>query len=129
MDKFLMRCAGFSLLEVLITLLVISVGFLAFSRLYLLNLKSSQQAYLHRIALNQLSNMNERLRANSSREGVSHLSRELAKWLAVTKTVLPKANGQVQVASPAHYKITVSWQSETNVREMISSDVELKHLA
>ena len=61
---------GFSLLEVLIAVVVVSVGFLATARMQIEGLRSSQNAYFLSQATFMMRDMADRMRANP--EGISN---------------------------------------------------------
>jgi type IV pilus assembly protein PilV len=58
------RDAGFSLIEILITLVVLSVGLLGLAALHAESLRSSRSAYLRTKAVGLASDMADRMRAN-----------------------------------------------------------------
>lgn len=62
--------SGFSLIEVLIAVVVISVGFLATARMQIESLRGSQGAYFHSQANFMVREMTDRIRANP--DGVSN---------------------------------------------------------
>jgi len=57
---------GFSLLEVLIAVVVVSIGFLATARMQVEGLRSSQSAYFSSQATLMMRDMADRMRANSN---------------------------------------------------------------
>ncbi len=63
------RQDGFSMLEVLIAILVISFGLLGLAGLQAVGLKSNQTAYLRSIATQQAYDMADRMRANMTGVG------------------------------------------------------------
>ena len=55
---------GFSLIEILVTMVVLSIGLLGIAGLQTLSIKRSQSAVFHTIAASQASDIAERMRAN-----------------------------------------------------------------
>ena len=68
---------GFTLIEILITMLILSIGLLSIAALQINALKQSQTAYYQSLANVQLASMLERLRANHS---AAARVRECAAW-------------------------------------------------
>lgn len=79
---------GFALLEVLITLLLISLGLLGIMAMQLSALHTTQSAYLQSLASSQLASMLDRLRANLSQTARDN---ELQLWTEVNNRLLPKS--------------------------------------
>jgi type IV pilus assembly protein PilV len=62
--RVIRRQAGFSLIEILITLVVLSIGLLGLAALHAESLRSSRSAYLRTKAVSLASDMADRMRAN-----------------------------------------------------------------
>ena len=56
--------SGFSLIEILVTMVVLSIGLLGIAGLQTLSIKRSQSSVFHTIAASQASDIAERMRAN-----------------------------------------------------------------
>lgn len=61
------RQSGFTLLEVLITLIVLSVGLLGLAGLQTMSLRNNHDAYLRSQVISQIYDIVDRMRANSAR--------------------------------------------------------------
>lgn len=130
---------GFTLFEVLITMVVIAVGLLGSAGLVLAGIKTSQGAMFRTLAVNLAYDMADRMEANKNAavlgnyaiaEGASVqaardcasaacsegelASYDLAQWREGIVALLPGGTGQISLASapganPATYTIVVGW--------------------
>lgn len=96
---------GFSLIEVLITLFILSLGLLGIAGLELTALRNTQDIYLQSVASTQLTAMAERLRANQS-----HAAQvlECERWNIENQRLLPQAKG-ICVCQNATCTLTLNW--------------------
>jgi prepilin-type N-terminal cleavage/methylation domain-containing protein len=105
---------GFTLIEVLVALLVLSVGMLGASTLLLGGLRDQSLALRQLAAITLVSDMAERIRANSSRLADG----DLAEFAAAARSRFPfhAAHASVTVlpaigpAMPAGYRIVLRWR-------------------
>jgi type IV pilus assembly protein PilV len=128
------RSQGATLVEVLVALLILSVGLLGIAALYVDNLRNGRTGVLRTQAAQLAADMAERVRTN--RAGGASFARvtgqrcrdlpstptadeaaanEVACWQEEVAKVLPNGTGLVALDSttvPATYTVTVSW-SET----------------
>jgi len=131
--------AGFSLLEVLIALLVLSVGLLGLAALQANTLQFNQSAYLRSQATSLAYDMADRMRANREaalngdyNEALANpipacddvaagtvVERDLAGWRIALACALPVGNGSVLVAGGV-VTITVQWD-ETRRGELLDA--------
>lgn len=81
---------GFALIEIVVTLFILSVGLLAIMGMQLTALRHSQAAYFHGLAITQLSAMLERLRFNQQD---NYRIAELVRWNEMNVKLLPQAKG------------------------------------
>lgn len=88
-------CTGFALLEVLLTLLIISLSILGVIGLQLSALHHSQESYLQSLAAVRLSSLMERLRVNASPDARSG---ELDQWNQTNALLLPNGKGNFYCA-------------------------------
>lgn len=100
---------GFSLIEVMVTLLVLSVGLLGLAGLQLRALQYTHSSYQRTLANIQALDMAERM--------WTHLAEPLAEldtWQALNNTSLPNWHGEVTTVAdqPGDYIITISWVDE-----------------
>lgn len=95
------RVRGFSLLEVLVTLGVLSLGLFAIVSLQVVALRKDYDAYLRSVAVTQITSMFNRLQAGSH-------PAELSLWNQANATLLPQGKGIC-----ASYNITLHWFSRS----------------
>jgi type IV pilus assembly protein PilV len=119
---------GFTLVEVLVALLVLSIGMLGIAALYLESLRSSRSALYRTDAVNLAADLGDRIRANRLPAGAYNCGSpcmavnggndiadtDLGIWLAAISDRLPGGVGQVAytagtATTPSVYLITVSW--------------------
>lgn len=130
------RHAGFSLVEALVALLVLSIGMLGIAALYVESLRSGRTALLRTQAVTLAADMADRIRANrmglDAYEAVVTSSNtnaacepggggcdtqalarhDKAVWLGTLEEALPGATGTVDYdggTAPPTYIITVTW--------------------
>jgi len=132
------RQPGFTLLEVLIALLVLSIGLLGLAGLQAKGLSYNQSAYLRSVATAQAYNMADRIRANPAGsstgdyDNVSGLPSshtdctknvcspaqmaafDLYQWNTDNKNALPSGQGRVTVqnSNPRVLTVTVMWDDQ-----------------
>jgi type IV pilus assembly protein PilV len=124
------RTTGFTLLEVLATLLLLSVGMLGIATLYLESLRVSQLA-LHRTqAVTLAADLADRIRANRdpanayecgdpcrpAAGGNAVAADDLASWLENVAARLPGGTGEITFTAatsgaPARYTVAVRWSA------------------
>lgn len=97
---------GFALLEVVIALLIISLGLLTSTGMQLFALRYNQESYFHSLASVQLLSMTERLRAN-----ISEANRrvELNRWNQLNAQLLPQGEGSYQCQNN-YCEVKIKWQ-------------------
>jgi prepilin-type N-terminal cleavage/methylation domain-containing protein len=102
--------AGFSLIEILITLFVISVGILGIIGLQLSSLRVTQNAYFQSIAITQLTALIERMRAHKPENWPT----QLLEWNTINLEVLPQGKGTYACMNEKNEKtvctITLLWE-------------------
>jgi len=117
------RGTGFSLLEVLVALLVTSVGLLGLAALQLVSLKQNHGAYLRSQATFLAHDMVERMRSNRQQAisgaydvgfggsgGSGLAAADLAQWQALVDALLPSGDGAVSVdAARGLAIVSVRW--------------------
>jgi hypothetical protein len=97
--------AGFSLMEVLISLLLLSFILLGFDATEVVALRTIRAAYYFDIANHQLNNMVERLYLINND---SDVLQQVAIWNAENKIVLPQGMGEVTGHFPV-LTVTIYW--------------------
>lgn len=126
------RISGFSMIEVMVTLLVFSTSVLGLSLLLVASLKASNGAYLSSTAVTSAYDMNDRMRANTSAAvagdynqlltqipgaGTTIMALDLTEWRNTLNTTLPQGVGSVQVDPTTRVAtIVIEWQ-DNSVRD------------
>ncbi|HRQ64332.1 MAG TPA: type IV pilus modification protein PilV [Xanthomonadaceae bacterium] len=124
--RSLRRAGGFSLLEVLIALVILSIGLLGVAGMQYASLRANHHAYLRSQATFLAYDIVDRMRANTAAAlaGAYNLgeddvlgpmsatvaAQDVAEWQELLSTVLPDGTGQIQV-DPAtrRVRVVVSW--------------------
>jgi type IV pilus assembly protein PilV len=135
--------AGVSLLEVLIAVLVLSVGLLGIAGLQTANLRNTQSAHQRTVAVLLVANMAERIRANpvAAAAGVFVLEKnckalsaggtiqsvEHANWMTEIRTNLGTAEtscGEVQYDVPTRtYTVNVFWDDSRAIGGLANMNI------
>lgn len=129
---------GFSLLEVLITVLVLSLGLLGLAALQIAGLRDMQSAYLKSQAVNRGHQIVESMRANrrAARRGAYQDSfaqdadgycggvsddaeSDLCAWERALSETLPEGAGSVDVESGVAV-VCIRWAEPRRTREIVS---------
>ena len=122
------KAHGFTLVEVLIALLVLSIGMLGIAALYLESLHASRSALVRTQAVTLASDIADRIRANRDPAGIYDCGgtceageggnaiavADLNAWRAAVETQLPGGVGSVAFLAgasntPNAYTVTISW--------------------
>jgi type IV pilus assembly protein PilV len=96
---------GFTLIEVLISLVLLSFIVLGFDVMELYSLRATRTAYYFYVATNQFISMTERLRALGQYDGINE---QITIWNLQNKQLLPAGEGTVTGHFP-HYTLTIYW--------------------
>ena len=112
--------SGFSLLEALIALFVLSFGLIALASLQLKSLQYSQSSFQRNLALQQANDLHERLWASACHLNELDFSgcanNEICKqWVTEHSSSLPEWAGSLQKTSaadvnPIAYNIRINWR-------------------
>lgn len=143
---------GFTMVEALVALVVLSIGLLGIAALYLDSLRAGRDALLRTQALNLASDLADRVRANRLGEAnYAILAAETAAVVAACKTtagctpadlavtdlaewknsigqLLPDGTGEVRftAAIPNRYDIVITWtQPGSDVAQEFATRVEI----
>ena len=123
---------GFSMIELLVSLVVLAIGLLGLAALQTTALRNNQSSYFTTIATSQIQSMADRMRANPS--GLSdgdynsisgipsdpgcnpctpaqHAQRDAYQWNTDNRNLLPSGQGTV-TANGSTYTITVMWDND-----------------
>ncbi|MDF3055021.1 MAG: hypothetical protein K0Q74_928 [Gammaproteobacteria bacterium] len=110
---------GFSLLEVILALLILSVGLLAIAGMQLSGIKYTDEAYFRSLAATQLSSMMERLRANRSN---NWRERDFQRWNTLNAELLPEGEGRY-ICQNDYCTVYISWKFNKIQTLSLSGDV------
>ena len=119
---------GFSLIEAMVALLVLSIGLLGIAALYVETLRASRTALYRTEAVVQATDLADRMRANRNpanayacgspcvpaNGGNAIADADLADWMNAIAAALPAGSADVAytaptATTPAVYLITVNW--------------------
>jgi type IV pilus assembly protein PilV len=117
------KARGFTLIEVLVTLLVVSFGLLGFASLLTKSVVSNRQSYARSQASLLAYDVIERMRVNraaalngaysiaigSSPSGGTPAGDDLVDWKANVSNFLPQGDGAVSVDATGSISITLEW--------------------
>jgi type IV pilus assembly protein PilV len=125
MRKLANKQRGFSLLEVMITMLIVSFGLLGIGGIIVISLKNNQGSYARGQATLMVNDMVDRMRANrgvaeaspspynlaltATPAGATVAATDLAEWRAALATSIPSGTGSV-VVNDASKKVTITVQ-------------------
>lgn len=119
--------AGFTLVEVLVALIVLSIGMLGIAALYLDTLRASRQALVRTQAVTLAADIADRIRSNRTTanaydcggtceadEGVGLAVEDINAWRTAVEAQLPGGAASIVYAAaapnaPDIYTITLSW--------------------
>lgn len=128
---------GFTLLEVLVAIVVLSLGLLGLAGLQAATLRNNQIAYYRAIAIQQTYDMADRIRANQAGvaagaynalnattpadpdcvanvcSGAQMAVADHSQWNNNNARMLPAGTGTVSSAAGGSFDITVSWNENT----------------
>lgn len=138
---------GFSLIEVMVALVVLSVGMIGMAALHGQGLRASSAAIFRTQAITLSSDMADRIRANRLGQAAyggaaanndcttadctpaQMAAKDLYLWQQRVQNELPGGQGTVTYANgaPPSYQITVTWEdpSETNPTQQYAMDVQV----
>lgn len=97
--------SGFSLIEVLVSLLLLSFILFGFDSAEIYSVREIRAAYYFDMANDQLNNMIERLQAIGDQ---TDMSQSVTTWNIQNKNLLPQGMGEVLGVFPT-YKINIFW--------------------
>lgn len=124
--------SGFTLLEVLVAIVVLSLGLLGLAGLQAATLRNNQIAYYRAIAIQQTYDMADRIRANqaglatyalsagvdngcigSSCDAAEMAETDIFQWNNNNARMLPAGGGTVAGVAGGSFDITVTWNENT----------------
>ena len=106
LTRMLQFRGGFTLIEVLVALCILSFAVLGLVALQLTALRDNRDAQMRTVAAVQVQNMADRVRANRPSK---NLRCEIEAWQKETRCMLPCTTAEVQ-CNNNQYTIKVAWQ-------------------
>ena len=128
---------GFTLVELLIALLVLSIGMLGIAALFAESLQAGRSAQLRTQAVSIAADLADRIRANRVSAGAyagagtgARAVADLSEWNALIAAQLPQGLGEVRFlagapATPSSYTIRVSW-TEVGQADAVTYELRLE---
>jgi len=98
---------GFSLIEALVAIFILSFGLLALAGSQITALRNTQQAYWISLANSRASSLLERFSINSS---PASRQQESVLWNSINKQELPNGNGFYHCQTQNKCTVTVNWK-------------------
>lgn len=116
------RQRGTSLLEVLISLVILSLGLLGYAGLQSATIKNSHNAYLRSQATSLAYNVLDRMRANRAAlggyvmgtYGAAPSSADALAWKAELEATLPDGQAKITRPSGNEVVVTIKWYDSVN---------------
>jgi len=99
---------GFSLLEILITLMISLVGLLAFAQAEIFALRNNQNSYLQDTAIFQAAAITEHMR--SCHYNLACITQAKIEWQRENNNLLPQSNSQA-INNQSAVKVTIFWSA------------------
>jgi type IV pilus assembly protein PilV len=110
---YLGQQSGFSLIEVMVTLLVLSIGLLGVAALQVASLQYSNTSLHRSIAVIQANDLVERLWTNICQiSNNTQRASIVTDWNTAHANSLPGRSGALRVTAPPVYEIEVSWSEQ-----------------
>jgi type IV pilus assembly protein PilV len=122
------RQSGFTLVEAMVALVVLSIGLLGIAALYVETLRANRTSLYRTVAINLAADLGDRMRANRNpadaydcddpcvaANGGNALARaDLTAWMNAVQAELPGGDGGIQFTAgtpttPAAYAVSVRW--------------------
>lgn len=107
--------AGFSLLEVLIALLILSISLLAFAQAELTALRGVQNAYFINVATLQNESLVERLRICEDQK--TCIKQEIKQWQTEVSKILPQGKTKIDI-NGSQYQIEIRWHDNNSKKSL-----------
>lgn len=118
------RQQGASMIEVLVTMLVTSVGLLGVASLQTAGVRMARDSGLMSQASFMASNMADRLRGNEE-----YSADDLNAWNESIQQVLPNGSGDVVSSADDLYEITVTWTESADSTQIATASERTYTLA
>jgi len=133
---------GFSLIEVLVAVFILSVGLLSVAALQIIGLKNTHSAYLHSQATTSATDIIDRMRINrdgalaggyniaigtSAPSGSTITANDLDGWKTNLDTNLPSGDGAIDCSTvPGLCVVTVQWDDSGGTAGSTAAQIALR---
>lgn len=110
---------GFSLLEVLVALIILTGGLLAFSKAQIISLRYNQDSYRQTLAQYQNSSLIEQLRLCSQLSNPSICKNSAVNnWRSINSSLIPQSQSQIKYTG-SDYQFIIEWEDllQANIRQ------------
>lgn len=105
-----MRCAGFTLLEVLVSLFFLSIILLSFESMQIVSRRQSETNYFFQTAVTAIDEIYDRLALLKNK---NNLVSQIQAWQDHLKRELPNGRGNV-IGTYPHYEVLLQWGKNKN---------------
>ena len=130
---------GTTMIEVLVTIIVVSMGLLGYAGLLANSQKSNLTAYWHGQATILADDITESMRTNraaalasnyniaigSSATGSTIPATEVATWKSNLSTSLPSGDGSISVVLGGKATITIRWTDNAGTAQTLTTETQL----
>lgn len=134
------RMKGLTLIEVLVAVLILSIGLLGLAGLQTLSLRSNHSAYLRSQATILAYDIADRMRANrqpalsgsynialksTPATGSSIAAIDLQEWKLALGALLPSGDGSIEIVG-GNLTVTVSWNDERDETKLTQFQMQTR---
>lgn len=103
------KVQGATLLEILIALIILSMGLLALAKSQLRSFQYNNAQYFHNLAVNQVINLAEIIRAYHA---TSQLEQRISDWQQESEHALPQGVASIK-QQQGYYQIQLAWREDS----------------
>lgn len=137
--------SGFSMIEVLVAILILSFGLLGLAALQAVGVKNSHSAYYRNQATIMAHEIIDRIRANPglananvtsyatpltnvAPTGVAIANTDLSEWITHIAATLPVGKGSVTVAGTNNVTVVIQWDDSRGVNGVATQNFTIETL-
>lgn len=114
------KSLGFSLVEISVSFLLLSVALLGLDAMQLTSLKDAKSAYFYSVATQQMTNMIERL----YKIKINSVDEQLHIWNQQNNELLPNGKGQLEGHYPS-YTVSLCWENKSRVPTCLHQSIKI----
>lgn len=100
------------MLEVLITLIILSIGLLTLAKSQFRSLQNNNTQYFYNVAVNEVINLAEIIRAYHA---TSQMQQRISAWKQTSVDALPNGMASIEEHN-GHYQILLAWREESSFK-------------